>query len=102
MSFEQAVEYALAITASAEPVASDSGPGVAMNGDAEAARLTPREREVAVLIAEGRTNREIAEALVLSERTVDSHVRNVMGKLDVSSRARIAAWAVQHGLGDHR
>jgi non-specific serine/threonine protein kinase len=53
--------------------------------------LTPREREVAALIVEGRTNREIAEALVLSERTVDSHVRNVMGKLEVNSRAQIAA-----------
>jgi DNA-binding NarL/FixJ family response regulator len=55
-----------------------------------------------MLIVEGRTNREIAEALVLSERTVDSHVRNIMGKLEVNSRARIAAWAVQHGFGDPR
>ena len=70
-----------------------------MSGDPEVARLTPREREVAALIAQGRTNREIAEALVLSERTVDSHVRNIMGKLEINSRAQIAAWAVQHGRG---
>ena len=38
--------------------------------------------------------------LVLSERTVDSHVRNIMGKLEVNSRAQIAAWAVRHGLAD--
>ena len=102
MSFEQAVEYALALTASAEPGAPDAGPDSAPNGDPEVARLTPREREVAGLIVQGRTNREIAEALVLSERTVDSHVRSVMGKLEVNSRAQIAAWAVQHGLGDPR
>jgi DNA-binding CsgD family transcriptional regulator len=62
--------------------------------------LTPRESEVAALIVQGRTNREIAAALVLSERTVDGHIRNIMGKLETSSRARIAAWAVRHGLGD--
>jgi len=107
MTFEQAVEYALAITAPADPAVSGNAPGSAPRagrsapdqpGDPELARLTPREREVAMLIAEGRTNREIAQHLVLSERTVDSHVRNVMAKLETSSRARIAAWAVQHGL----
>ena len=77
-------------------------PDAAVNGDPEVARLTSREREVAALIAEGRTNRAIAEALVLSERTVDSHVRNVMAKLETNSRARIAAWAVQHGVGEAR
>jgi non-specific serine/threonine protein kinase len=102
MSFEQAVAYALAITAPAAPTATDAGPAPVVTGDPEAARLTPREGEVARLILQGRTNREIAEALVLSERTVDSHVRNIMGKLEVNSRARIAAWAVQHGFGDPR
>ena len=102
MSWEQAVEYALVLTAPAESIAPDAGPGSVLNGGPEVSRLTPREREVAVLIAEGRTNREIAEELVLSERTVDSHVRNIMGKLEVNSRARIAAWAVQHGLGGDR
>ena len=54
------------------------------------------------MIVQGRMNREIAEALVLSERTVDSHVRNIMGKLEINSRAQIAAWAVQHGIGARR
>lgn len=47
-------------------------------------------------------NHEIAEALVLSERTVDSHVRNIMSTLEVNSRTQVAAWAVQHGLGAPR
>ena len=62
------------------------------------AGLTAREREVAGLIAQGRSNREIADALVVSERTVESHVTNILSKLDFTSRARIAAWAVDKGL----
>ena len=61
--------------------------------------LTAREREVADLIARGESNREIAEALVVSERTVESHVTNILAKLGFSSRARIAVWAVDKGLG---
>jgi predicted ATPase/DNA-binding CsgD family transcriptional regulator len=111
MSFEDVTEYALALTAPAEPGASRPAPGLPLRagtpdlslaGDPEVVRLTAREREVAVLVAQGLTNRRIAEALVLSERTADSHVRNIMSKLAVGSRAQIAAWAVQHGLGDDR
>ena len=57
-----------------------------------------REREVAALIAQGKINREIAEVLVVSERTVESHVGNIMFKLGVHSRRQIAAWAVEKGL----
>jgi DNA-binding CsgD family transcriptional regulator len=60
--------------------------------------LTEREREIAVLIAQGQSNREIAAALVLSERTVATHVSNVLAKLNVASRAQIAAWASDKGL----
>jgi ATP/maltotriose-dependent transcriptional regulator MalT len=60
--------------------------------------LTAREREVAALIAQGKSNREIAEALVVSERTVESHVSNIMFKLGVQSRRQIRAWAVEKGL----
>jgi DNA-binding NarL/FixJ family response regulator len=63
-----------------------------------AAGLTAREREVATLIAQGKSNRAIADALVLSERTVAKHVENVMSKLGFSSRAQVAAWAVEKGL----
>ncbi len=55
-------------------------------------------REVASLVAQGRTNRDIAAALSLSERTVEKHVENIMLKLDFSSRAQIAAWAAERGL----
>ena len=61
--------------------------------------LTVREREVAVLIAQGESNREIAKALVLSERTVESHVTNILSKLDLTSRARITVWVANKGLG---
>jgi DNA-binding CsgD family transcriptional regulator len=60
--------------------------------------LTEREREVAGLIVRARTNREIAEALVLSERTVETHVENILAKLGLSSRREIAAWAIEHNL----
>ena len=60
--------------------------------------LTTREREVAALVAQGRTNGEIAAHLVVSERTAESHVSNILGKLGFTSRAQIAAWAVEKGL----
>jgi len=60
--------------------------------------LTSREREVARFLAQGKSNREIAEGLVLSERTVESHVGNILTKLGFDSRAQIAVWAVETGL----
>jgi DNA-binding CsgD family transcriptional regulator len=60
--------------------------------------LTEREREVATQIARGLSNHEIAEALVLSERTVATHVSNILAKLDYTTRAQIAAWASDKGL----
>ena len=60
--------------------------------------LTAREREVAALIADGLSNRDIAERLVLGERTIETHVGNVLSKLGFTSRAQVAAWAVQKGL----
>ena len=61
--------------------------------------LTAREREVAALIAWGMSNRGIAEALVVSERTVETHITNILAKLDFPSRAGIAFWAFKKGLG---
>jgi DNA-binding CsgD family transcriptional regulator len=60
--------------------------------------LTAREREVAVLIAGGLSNRAIADKLVVSERTVESYVSSILGKLGVSARTQIAAWAVTRGI----
>jgi DNA-binding CsgD family transcriptional regulator len=60
--------------------------------------LTARERHVLRLVASGRTNRQIADELCLSERTVDRHVSNILGKLDVPSRAAATAYAYDHKL----
>jgi len=60
--------------------------------------LTAREREVATLIAEEKSNREIAEILIVGERTIETHVANIMFKLGVQSRRQIRAWAVEKGL----
>jgi DNA-binding CsgD family transcriptional regulator len=66
------------------------------------AGLTPREREVAYFLAQGKSNREIADELVLSERTVENHVGNILTKLGFDSRAQIAVWAVEKGLGKEK
>ena len=63
--------------------------------------LTAREREVAALIAQGKTSQEIADLLVISERTAEGHVSNILGKLGFTSRAQIAAWVVERGLAKH-
>jgi DNA-binding CsgD family transcriptional regulator len=54
--------------------------------------LTPREREVAVLVGEGLTNRQIASRLYLSERTAQNHVQHILTKLDLPNRGQIAVW----------
>ncbi len=59
--------------------------------------LTEREHQVAVLIAQGKSSREIAEALVVSERTIETHVGNILSKLDFTSRMQIAAWVAERG-----
>ena len=69
-------------------------------GDETAAKtpLTPREREVLIYIAEGYTNREIAEALVISIKTVDRHRENIMNKLDLHNRVALVKYAIEKGL----
>ncbi|MEV6264464.1 response regulator transcription factor [Streptomyces sp. NPDC051784] len=66
-------------------------------GTGRGSTLTEREREVLGLIADGRSNREIARTLVLSEKTVKTHVSNILMKLDLSDRTQAALWAVRHG-----
>jgi len=66
--------------------------GAAAAGPAAAGQLTRREREIAALVAEGLSNREVAERLVISKRTVDAHVEHVLAKLGASSRVQIATW----------
>ena len=93
MTLEQAIALALAPPEPA-PAAIANGSTVARPADP----LTRREREVAALIARGLTNRQIAEELVIAERTAHAHVGNILGKLGFPSRAQVAAWAVEQGL----
>ncbi|MFR9675462.1 response regulator [Streptomyces sp. TR02-1] len=79
----------------AEALLSEENTDTAGRGPA----LTEREREVLGLIADGRSNREIARALVLSEKTVKTHVSNILMKLDLADRTQAALWAVRHGIG---
>ena len=65
------------------------------------ADLTGQERQVLALIAAGKTNREIATRLYLSEGTVRNYVSSILSKLNVSNRAEAAAYAIKHHLGDH-
>ncbi len=73
------------------------GGGMAADGPAE---LTPREREVAALLAEGLTNGELGGRLFISPRTASVHVSNILAKLGMTSRAEIAAYAVRAGLAN--
>jgi len=73
-----------------------SGP----NGGGSAGRLTPREQEILDLLAGGLDQREIAERLVISPKTVATHIQRILGKLGVRSRAQAVAYAHRHGLVD--
>lgn len=64
--------------------------------------LSPREREVIALVAQGLNNREIAEAMVISQRTAENHLQRVLNRLGLHSRAQVAAWAFEHGFTEAR
>jgi DNA-binding CsgD family transcriptional regulator/tetratricopeptide (TPR) repeat protein len=93
MSAERAIALALEPVRALPPEADLSSPD-----NPAIAQLTPREREVAVLVARGFTNRQVAATLVIAERTADVHVSNILNKLTLTSRAQLAAWVVRHGL----
>jgi predicted ATPase/DNA-binding CsgD family transcriptional regulator len=86
MPVEQALDLALAAT--------DDLPAQANRP----ALLSPREQEVAALLAHGLSNRQISEQLVITERTVAAHVEHILRKLTLSSRHQVAAWAPDHGV----
>jgi DNA-binding NarL/FixJ family response regulator len=102
MTLERAVsEGMLEVSedAGAAPLLAEPVPLPTVGRVPEAAdRLTPREREVLKLLAEGCTDREIADRLFISHRTAMQHVANILGKLEVSSRTAAAAFALRHGL----
>lgn len=75
-------------------------PGTHVPPEEDGSELTPREREVAALVAQGLTNRQIGAALVITEGTARLHVKHILQKLGFRSRAQIAAWAVERGLSE--
>lgn len=91
MSIEDATEYALG--------SEDASVANSARDHAALAPLTRREREVAVLIGQGFTNRHVAEELGITERTVEVHVSKVLRKLGLRSRTQIATWIMRHGPG---
>jgi non-specific serine/threonine protein kinase len=92
MTTEQAVQYALAV---------DPADGRVLAAPPSALDLlTAREQEVVALVSRGLTNRQIADELIVSERTAEAHVSSSMNKLGLTSRAQLAVWAADHGLRD--
>jgi DNA-binding CsgD family transcriptional regulator len=118
MGADEAVRYAIGVPPAGAPSGngaapvigwlpqpgSGSGPGQPVPGPRTAGQaagsavpptLTPREREIAALIARGLSNRAIADELVISQATVARHVANMLTKLGFSSRAQVAAWVAR-------
>jgi predicted ATPase/DNA-binding CsgD family transcriptional regulator len=89
LSLDEAVAYALTIA--------ETG-GATRAARKKLDELTPRQREVAILVAEAKSNDEIAQQLVVSKRTVETHVSHILGKLGFGSRAQIVRWAIESGL----
>jgi predicted ATPase/DNA-binding NarL/FixJ family response regulator len=89
MPVQQAADLAIAVASGTAPGDQDRSHQVP---------LTPRERQVAALVASGRTNRQIGRVLGISEKTTEVHLHHVMSKLDARSRAEVAAWVVTHHL----
>jgi non-specific serine/threonine protein kinase len=85
MPAQQAADLAMAVASGAPPCDPDRAGHVP---------LTPREQQVAALVASGRTNRQIGRVLGISEKTAEVHLHHVMSKLHVRSRAEVAAWTV--------
>lgn len=90
---EIVIDYALGRVALPASVPPSSVAGK----DAGIGPLSPREWDVARLVTQGRSNREIAKALVISERTADAHVQHILNKLGFNSRTQIAAWVAVSG-----
>jgi predicted ATPase/DNA-binding NarL/FixJ family response regulator len=93
MDYDRAVELARDLSAAtASPPRPPETRGPLPSG------LTRRELEIAVMVAQGASNRDVAERLFLSQRTVEGHVENIRGKLGFHSRTQIAAWVVENGF----
>ncbi len=89
LSIEQAVEYAQNLLLQlAGALRTQKRPG----------ELTVREREVVELISQGKSNLEIADELVVSKRTVEKHIANILSKLGFTNRAQIVRWSIEAGV----
>jgi predicted ATPase/DNA-binding NarL/FixJ family response regulator len=98
LDLDQAIALARAVDEpSAAPAKAAEAPA-ALPAQGPLAWLTPREREVAALLLRGMSNRMIAEELVITERTAETHVCRILSKLGLDSRAQIAAWIIDNGL----
>ncbi|MEB3367090.1 LuxR C-terminal-related transcriptional regulator [Saccharopolyspora mangrovi] len=95
MSLTHAVDYALELKRHTRRPA-----GAESDDNVHPMPLTRRERQIADLVSEGRTNKDIAENLVIAQRTVEGHVQNILTKLDFTSRAQIAGWVAGQRTGD--
>ena len=93
MSWESAAAEALVACESVSAMMASGGSAEQLAGG-----LTPREAEVLRLVAEGKSNRGIADELVLSHKTVKRHLDNIFNKLGVSSRTAAAAFALRAGI----
>lgn len=98
MTIDQAIAYALAVPVPGQSDASDHLPSPHHATRLDLGGLTRREREVAALVTRGKSNRQIASELVITERTVEGHINKILSKLGFRSRAQISAWAVEKGL----
>jgi DNA-binding NarL/FixJ family response regulator len=93
MGLEKAVEYALSEEEEHEPPTLFSVPEQQPpQADQQTETLTCREQEIALLVGVGLTNRQIAQEVSISDRTVENHIGKILKKLGFSSRARIATW----------
>jgi len=102
-SLEEAIAEALSIPVEMQPAQTGTETPSQASQPASAApdrlgALTPRERQVLALLAQGASNRAIADTLVIAERTAEIHVSNILGKLGVTSRTQAAAYALAQGL----
>lgn len=93
-----AIRAAVAGEMSIDPAAAKTLTAALRTPTTAADELTPRERDVIILIADGATNRQIASRLGVTERTARTHVSNILTKLGLASRTQAAMWAVHHGL----
>ncbi len=94
LSLGQAIDEALAAAQRPPPASESTAVMARRNG----ASLSQRELEIAALVARGMTNRQIAQQLVISRRTADRHVSNILNKLGFATRSQISAWTSERRI----